>query len=156
MISPETTIKERCELLSATPWAEGMTAHELQTISVYMYMAKIDKDEVILREGKNDSFLSIIIKGKAQVTKRNDMNRPVVIATLNAGKAFGEMSILDGEPHSADVTATEDSTLLILTKDKLNQMVQEKPSIGAKLLFKLAKVLSQRLRMMDGKIVDYL
>lgn len=156
MQSPETSIKERSELLSESPWAEGMSAHELQTISVYMKLVRIARGGTILKEGGSESLLSIIIKGKVQVMKENNKNQSTVIATLNAGKSFGEMSILDGEPHSADVVATEDVTLLVLTKEKLNLMINEKPSIGAKILLKLGKTLSQRLRLMDGKIVDYL
>lgn len=156
MLHTDTTIMERSELLSETPWAEGMTPHDLQTLAVYMKLVKVARGKVILKEGGSDSFLSIIIHGKVQVMKENRESHPTVIATLNTGKSFGEMSILDGEHHSADVVASEDTTLLVLTKEKLNHMIQEKPAIGAKLLLKLGKTVSQRLRLMDGKIVDYL
>lgn len=151
-----TTINERSELLANTTWASDLTPHDLQMLSIYMNLYKVAKGETIFKEGGNNSFLCIIIQGKVQILKENNKSTPTIIATLNAGKSFGEMSILDGEHHSADVVTTEETRLLLLTKEKLMLMISEKPGIGAKLLLKLGKSLSQRLRLMDGKIVDLL
>lgn len=156
MLSLQTTINQRIDSLVKSPWADGMSSHELQMLATYMHVLKVAKGEVILREGKTDSLLCLIVEGKVQVSKQNDKGDHLVIATINPGRSFGEISILDGEPHSADVSAVVDTTLLVLTLEKLNLMIHEKPGIGAKLLLKMGRLLSKRLRMMDGRLIEYL
>ncbi|CAK0763021.1 Cyclic AMP receptor-like protein [Gammaproteobacteria bacterium] len=156
IISSVVSIDKRIDFLTQTPWANGMSHSEVQTLSSYMKVLQALKGEVILKEGGSESFMCIIVEGKVQVVKENTKNNPKVIATLNEGKSFGEMSIFDGEPRSAAVIAASDALLLTLTKGSLDRMLHEKPLIGVKLLFKLGRVLSQRLRLMDGKVVDYL
>jgi len=66
------------------------------------------------------------------------------------------MSALDGQPYSATAIAAESSVLILLTRDKLHRITEEYPRLGVKLLWKLTRLLSQRLRQTTGKLVDLL
>jgi len=65
------------------------------------------------------------------------------------------MAVLDGERRSATCIAATDCVLLTLSKDSLDRMLEETPRNAAKVIRAVAVALSKRLRMADGKLVDY-
>ena len=75
---------------------------------------------------------------------------------MGPGQFIGEMAIFDGESRSASVQAIEDSLIFILTKDELDHLIDEVPRVAIKLIMKLAKAMSQRLRISSGLLVESL
>jgi CRP-like cAMP-binding protein len=150
------SVQERCEMLSSTQWVSDMSWPEMQTLAAYLKAIKTPKGQVICHEGDYEPFLCIMVDGKVNVVKENNKKRQTVIAILNKGKTFGEMSIFDGEPRSASVVAAENSTLLVLNREGFDRLIHEKPGLAAKLLLKLGRMISQRLRVVSGKLVDYM
>ena len=53
-----------------------------------------------------------------------------MIARLEPGQCFGEMSLLSGEPRSATVTAITDGTLFELDRQGLAPILQGRPEIA--------------------------
>jgi CRP-like cAMP-binding protein len=100
--------------------------------------------------------MCIIVEGRVNVVKEDGEGHKKVLAAIAKGKAFGEMTLFDGEPRSASIVAEETTTLLVLTREKLQQLVEDHPRLGSRLLFKVGKIVSQRLRMTTGQLVDLL
>ena len=98
--------------------------------------------------------MCIVNSGKVSVLKSNQDFEKVEIATLQAGRTFGEMAVLDGERRSATCVAATDCNLLTLSKDSLDRMLLDVPATAAKVVRAVAISLSRRLRMADGKLVD--
>jgi len=61
---------------------------------------------------------------------------------LGSGDFFGEISLLDGGPRTATVTAETEVTTLGLTPWVFKRLIDSNPSIASKML----KVMAQRLR----------
>ncbi len=61
---------------------------------------------------------------------------------LGEGGVFGEPALLDNEPRSASVIATEETLLLRLSREIFHELLQDDATIASGILF----VLSQRLR----------
>ena len=146
----------KCELFSATPFAQGMSDHEIRTFANYLEMRFYLKGDNILSEDGEDSFMCIITEGQVNIMKGNNARDYKVIATLNKGSSFGEMSLFDGQPRSAAAIASENTSLLILKREYLCDMVRDTPAIAAKFTLKVGTILSQRLRLMDKKIINFL
>lgn len=138
------------ELLSNFPPVEILSAAR------YFNLSHIEQGNVIFNEGDMGTFMCLIIEGKVSVQKANQDGDDVELAILPKGRAFGEMAVLDGERRSAKCIAATDCTLLMLSKDTLEKMILESPKIAAKVIRAIAISLSRRLRMADGKLVDYL
>jgi CRP-like cAMP-binding protein len=75
---------------------------------------------------------------------------------VRAGKTIGEMSILDGMPHSATAVVVEPATLLLLTRNKFEEFMQGEPEVALKVLRKMAMLMSLRLRQTSGVLLDHL
>jgi len=120
----------------------------------YFSISSVAKGEAIFHEGDAGTFMCIIHHGSVNVQKSNAEGVPVVIATLRAGRAFGEMAVLDGERRSASCVAASDCQLLNLGKDSLEKMLNDTPKIAAKIIRAIAIALSRRLRMADGQLLS--
>jgi CRP-like cAMP-binding protein len=98
------------------------------------------KDTMIFTEGMPGSELYIIQKGSVKITKIVD-NNEVLLAVLKSSDIFGEMSILDNKPRSANAVAHEDAYLLAVNKANFERMVATQPQI----VTRLTTLLSERI-----------
>jgi len=64
------------------------------------------------------------------------------LGRLKENDIFGELGLIDGLPRSATVTALEDCTIKVLTKDSFNSLAKNRPEV----LMPIFKVLASRLR----------
>jgi CRP-like cAMP-binding protein len=71
----------------------------------------------------------ILIEGGLEVTIPNDQGQQVVVATIWPGDCVGEMSLLTGEPRSANVRAKVNSTLLEITKADIAPIFEAHPEL---------------------------
>jgi CRP-like cAMP-binding protein len=88
--------------------------------------------------------------------RRTGGRRSVLLARLEAGSFFGEMSLFDAAPTSASIQGIADGTLIRITKDNLNRFIEQHPKAGATLLQKLLKGIARRLRMADDRVTNAL
>ncbi len=79
-----------------------------------------------------------------------------VLATLKAGEFFGEISLLDEGPRSADVVANERSTLLKISTASFARLRHEAPALAEPFLHALSQILVGRLRVLNKRYVDSL
>ncbi len=133
-----------------------LTPPELRAAAHYFSINNVAQDETVFDEGDIGNFMCIVHSGRISVIKANQNGELVEVATLHHGRAFGEMAVLDGERRSATCVAAEDSILLTLSKEALDQMLEEHPRIGADVIRAIAISLSRRLRMAVGQLVDYI
>lgn len=144
------------ELIERTRWADGFTRPELAAVSRYFRAYSAHQGAAIVQEGAREAHLCLIAGGQVTVVKASSDGELKTIATNGIGRTFGEMSLIDGEPRSASVVADAPSVLLILTKDDFTRMIEESPRLAIKILMKIAKLTSQRLRQASGVLVDHL
>lgn len=144
------------EMLELTRWAKDFSWEQICNISKQMMAYRANKSDVIFEEGSSDNTMAIVVKGSVDIVKDDAGSNHKVLARLLASQSFGEMSLLDGEPRSAGVVASSDVVLLFLTKEKMFELVNDKPALAFKLMWMIAQMLSQRLRKTSGSLVEYL
>jgi len=96
-------------------------------------------DSIIEEGGHGDSFF-IIASGSVRVEKTVE-GRTIHLATLTDGTFFGEMAVLSDAPRTASVIAETDGELFEISRDTLNAVIEEFPSVQAVML----KFYKQRL-----------
>ncbi|CAK0748457.1 hypothetical protein CCP3SC1AL1_150014 [Gammaproteobacteria bacterium] len=141
-------------ILEESKWAIGFSWPEIQALGIYLTVARLVKGTVIFQEGSSDDTLSIITSGTISILKEVAGTPPKVLASVGAGQTLGEMSLVDGGHRSATAVAATEVTLLNLTRNSLDLMIHEKPALAAKFIFKLSRLLSQRLRMTSSNLAD--
>ena len=125
------------ELLGGVPIFSELSKKELQAIAGAGKEVTRKDGAVLAKEGDPGAGFFLIMEGKANVTVGGKPR-----TKLQRGDFFGEISLLDQGPRTATVTADGPVKLLGLTPWSFKRLIEQNPSIAAKML----KVMAQRLR----------
>ena len=111
-----------------------------------------EQKEVIFEEGSIGSSMMIIASGEVRVTQKSAPDSEEALVVLKKGDVFGEMALFEDLPRSATIIAhTSVITLEISREDFLNYL-DHNCGDGVKILLKLCRILSSRLRETDVKL----
>jgi CRP/FNR family transcriptional regulator, cyclic AMP receptor protein len=127
------TKAEITELLTRVPLFSGCSQREVAAIARAAKEVRRREGSVLARTGEPGVGFFLLVDGKADVLV-NGRKR----GTLEPGDFFGEISLLDGGPRSADVVAATDVTMLGLTAWVFRGVLEQYPSISQKMLVALA------------------
>jgi CRP/FNR family cyclic AMP-dependent transcriptional regulator len=117
------------EMLQKTPLWSGLAEKELKVIARSFKELKYESGDVIVRKGEAGVGFYLIVDGTVEVRADGRL-----LSKLGPGQFFGEMALLDGQPRSADVVATEPSRCLAMSSWSFNGIVSEHPKIALKML----------------------
>jgi CRP-like cAMP-binding protein len=133
----------------------GFNDAQLQSFVRYMEIITLEPLAVAVRESDLGDAMFLILEGelRVSVTRRG---KESILATLKAGDFFGEISLLDEGPRSADVIANERSTLLKISTGSFAKLRREAPALAEPFLHALSQILVGRLRMVNKRYVDSL
>jgi len=103
----------------------------------------------IVRAGRPGHSFFLVVAGRVKVSLSR-RGREVVLAELGPGDYLGELSVIDGQPRSADVIAIGQTELHELSQDAFFSLIDAHPGIARRLLVELCR----RLREADRQIGD--
>ena len=141
---------KKIDLLKSVSLFWDLDKLELGYISDKMVSKSFDNGNLIFLEESEGENLFFVVEGSVKITRLSKDGREVILAMLNAGDFFGEMSLLDGESRSANVIALENTEVLSLNRDHFLVVLHEYPKIAIQLL----KEMTSRLRKSDRQIVS--
>ena len=144
------TMLDGAQMFKDFEWAQ------IEALSGYIQLYRAAPDSVLFKEGDHGNFMCIVLKGRLEVHKQDTQHDDKTVATVYAGRSLGEMALVDSEPRSATAVVSAPSVLAVLTQENFMAITRDKPALAAKLLLKIAQLISQRLRLTSGILVDYL
>jgi CRP/FNR family transcriptional regulator, cyclic AMP receptor protein len=150
-VGGETGTKEQVmyeDVLRRVEIFNSLDKKELETLGRECRERSYSAGTTLIRQGDSGSGLFIITSGHVQVTIAHHPDRAEEVAgTFGPGSVLGEMALLDDQPRSASIVATEDVKVLILPVWEFRATMRSHPDIAIKLL----SVLSKRLRKLERK-----
>lgn len=147
---------EVCESLSRSPLFTDWSWDELDTLSSYMTGYRAKAGDLLFAEGDEGDAMGLLLAGQVEVRKRDAAGVAQFVTHIVAGRTFGEMAAIDGEKRSASCCATEACVLALLPKAQFERILMTNEALGIKLLLRVTRLLSQRLRLVNGTLVDFL
>ena len=141
------------ETLRASAMCMGMTEQELGDLLTAAEVRTHAPSDRIVAEGTPSDCLFILEEGTVRVEKASPVGAIHIASMGEAGDFFGEMSLIDILPRSADVRAEGPVRLLAFPKRKLAEIFARWPRLQVNLILNIARSLSLRLREADDKIV---
>ena len=119
----------KIDLLKSVPLFEQCSRRELDEISQVADEVSLDAGTMLTQEGATGQEFVIIVEGAADVLRRGRL-----VNRLGSGDFLGEISVLSGAPRNADVIATTDMSIEVLSPSEFNTLLDENPSITRKIL----------------------
>ena len=144
---------ELCDMIKKTDIFSGFSDEEIVVLSTYAHAYDVKKGKPVLREGDVDCYMCLVIQGKVDIFRECGQYR-VKISSVTDGCTIGEMSLIDGLPNSATAIAAMDTSIILFSKKLFLSLAHEHPELGLLLIWKLAELLSLRLRRTSSLLVD--
>jgi hypothetical protein len=148
--------EKKIAIMRSLPFFKPFTEQELFIILETCRWLRSNPGDIVVKEGNTEHSFYIILKGSVRIQKRvgmTSMKKP--INYLKKGQCFGEMSVLTGQPRSADAVAEEETYLLKIDADTLNKETDsfEFRSMQFKFYKIFCQILSHRLDMASSQLV---
>jgi CRP/FNR family cyclic AMP-dependent transcriptional regulator len=144
------------DLLCNVPMFDRLDVKELNIVAQHMNLIEVNAGEYVFKEGDSGDYVCFVVDGSLDVLKRSETGSSAVIATLNRGRSIGEMSVVDEFPRSATVKARTKTTLVTLTRNGFNVILDNHSKVGVKILRAIVRLVSQNLRRTSSCLADYL
>jgi RimJ/RimL family protein N-acetyltransferase len=133
----------KLERLAAIPLFRSCPDHQLRTLATLISEVEVARGDVLCREGETGREWFVVRDGAAAVSIAGDE-----VAMIGPGGFFGELSLLDGEPRVATVTATTDMHLFVMSRPEFNRLLTDYPLVSRRIL----RDLGARLRAADSRL----
>ena len=111
---------------------------EFMAVIKKMEPIEVPPDTLILSEGDPGDSLYIIASGEVKIFREDHAGGEIWIANLGEGEFFGEFGFFSGARRSASVRSQEETTLMELSKTRMNSIISEHPGVQ-EVLFRLYK-----------------
>jgi len=129
---------EKMERLQTVPLLEECTGRQLREVARITDVFEAGAGTVLTRVGDPGEEFFLIVDGRARVDVPGGKQ-----SQLGPGEFFGEMSLLDGGPRSATVTAETPIRLLVIKRRNFTTLLREAPGLTMKVLATLSKRVRQ-------------
>ena len=143
---------ERTEAVHAVSFLRELDHAELGRILEASETREVADGAVLVEEATRGTGLFVLLAGTARVGKTIDRGHEEMLATLQPGDHFGEMSLLTDTPTSASVRAQGKVSCVFFPRERFLGVLEAEPAIGRKVLWALARTLSHRLVLSDRRI----
>jgi hypothetical protein len=130
-----------------------MEEKQLQSFVQFMEVVTVKQFAHVFRRGDHGAAMYLVLEGELRARVIVD-GKETTLSTIAAGDFFGEISLLDAGPRSADVLANTDSRLLKISAEAFDSVMREAPALAAAFLYRLSKSIGARVRVLTQKYQD--
>ena len=135
---------------------QGLSRRELMTLATFSREKRFNAGASLFQEGDEGNEMYIILEGRVMISKFIPGAGEEALAILERGDFFGEMSLIDGEPRSADARAHGGPlTVLALDQGTVREVLAMDPHAALEFLQLLCRLVANRLREIDEKVIGW-
>lgn len=133
-----------------------LSGEEIDHLAQSLTYAQFARGDVMTRQGAVAHWLYVLINGEADVWYESAGQSRRLLTTLSAGRVFGEMGLMTGEPRRATVTAHSDAECYRIDKKSFEKIMQSRPELAEQ----FASILTERNKQLvavqsEQKPVDH-
>jgi CRP/FNR family transcriptional regulator len=132
------------DVLRGTPLFAGLSPGEVSALAERALERHFHAADVLFHEGDPCHGFFVIGKGSVKIFKTSPSGREVMLAVESAPSSVAEVPVFDGGPYPATVSAIDEVTAYLISKQDFRQFCRQHPEVALKVL----GVVGQRLRQL--------
>jgi CRP-like cAMP-binding protein len=132
----------RRRLLLSSPLFDALPREALDDILSQATDKSLRRGQTLFQKGDEGSYMVAVLSGRIRISATSPDGREVTLNMIDAREVFGELALLDGKARSADATALEDSTLMLVERRHFLPFL----TTNNELALRVIDVLCERLR----------
>jgi len=121
--------RQAASLLAGVPLFAGLPKRRLLKVARVAVPRRYARGSVVARAGTRGAVFHVIVAGRAQVVTPDGHAH-----VLEPGESFGELSLLDGAPRAATVSALDELQTLRIARSDFLRLLNEEPTIAVGVL----------------------
>lgn len=129
--------------LNKIPLFIGINEIALEKIARALKLFNIDPGYSILKKGEPGDYLVLLLSGRFQISNVTEKEYVTCLSFMTSGDYFGELSIIDGLPHSSTLVACEPSIYALLPRADALNLIYNNPVVSERIFKKLASGVRQ-------------
>ncbi|MEL7059781.1 MAG: cyclic nucleotide-binding domain-containing protein [Acidobacteriota bacterium] len=135
---------------------QGLSGSELQTLADFSNTRRFAGGSFLFHEGDDGQDMYVVLEGKVMISKYIPGGGEEALAILERGDFFGEMSLIDGAPRSADAKAYQGTaTVIAFDQQTLEEVREVDPRASVDFIRLLCRLMAKRLREIDEKVTSW-
>ncbi|MBI5469082.1 MAG: Crp/Fnr family transcriptional regulator [Deltaproteobacteria bacterium] len=138
------------EVLARNPLFKGLEPFYITGMITRGEVRSWPSGSQVIIEGESGDAVYFIISGRVKVTLYGEEGREIVLSILNEGDMFGEMSIIDDKPRSANVEAVKDLECLVISKSAFIEYLSTHHKVYMRFFAYLTGRLREATRQIGG------
>jgi CRP-like cAMP-binding protein len=129
-------------ILRQTDLFRLLAAQDLETVAGASRLRILGRGQIVFTKGDPGDALIVVISGRVKVVARSADGGELTLTIIGPSKTFGELSIADGGPRSADAETLERCELLFVPGAMIRDICARVPAMAQALTTSIAE--SQR------------
>lgn len=127
-----------------------LSKDEMDWVAAITTMTTCDRGRLFYIPDETGEVLFLLKHGRVHLYRMSPEGKKIVLATLNEGAIFGEMSIIGQGMYDTFAEAAEECVLCVMSRADLERLVMEKPLVA----LRLVESLGRRVRELESQVED--
>jgi len=147
-------MNDKAKLIVNSSLGVELSDSEIDILSHAMHERGLGDGEFLFEDGTSDDSLHVILAGKVEVVKRTGDDSFASLAVLREGELAGELSFIDGAPHTVGLRALCDTRVLSLTRESFEEIIDSNPRLVYKVMRAVARSAHRIVHRMNTEFVE--
>ena len=122
-----------------------MTDEQLERFLEFVEVMRVPNWATIVKQGDHGDAMYLVVEGELSVRMKS-AGAETILAKLSIGDFFGDISLFDHGPRSADVVADTSSILLKISAASFAELGRTAPDLATPFLMAIGRTLTARIR----------
>lgn len=140
-------------LLQSTLGTE-LSDEDAAVLGDLMETRHLKANEYLITEGTSDDTLHVLLEGKLEVVKGAGGDDEATLAVLRTGDLAGELSFIDGEPHTVGLRALSDSHVLSLKRGDFEGVIEQHPRMAYVVMRAVTRSVHKIIHRMNHQFIE--
>ncbi|MBU2506713.1 MAG: Crp/Fnr family transcriptional regulator [Bacteroidetes bacterium] len=128
---------------------KGLQQPNMERLNSITTMKEIPKSQPIYFANDPSDSIFFLKKGRVKLTRTSSEGKEIILALINPGEVFGELSIIEDESERTDYAIALDECLICaISKRDFIEFAEKNPSLN----LKLTKLIGFRLKKYSERI----
>lgn|GEM_PF-3401202 len=133
-------------MLAGIPLFRSLGSKDLESVAGVLEHRTVGKGDLVFQQDQPGVGLFIVLSGEVDILRDDEDGTQSRVGRVSAGDCFGELSLLDESPLSANAVATDATDVAIFHRSDLLALAGRDPSLGVSIMMNLSQVVADRLR----------
>lgn len=120
----------------------------LRRLSHLGWQIRGKKQSPVFYPGDSSNLVYVVQEGRVRISCDTNQNRRITLEIFEQGDLFGELALADEQPRVTLAQAIEPSTFFVMSNTRLQQFLEQYPSVFRKFL----GLLAERRRKVQEKL----